>query len=94
MMLTFEAAQAIRRLGKTPGAEGLRIFRAGQSLHDNGVDLRIAPVTGPNPQDTIVELDGTRLFLAPEAERTMEGKLLDADVKGGEVRFGLLGQID
>ena len=94
MMLTFEAAQAIRRLAKTPGAEGLRIFRAGQSLRGEGVDLRIAPVTGPDPQDTFVELDGARLFLAPEAERTMEGKLLDTDVKGGEVRFALLGQID
>ena len=94
MMLTFEAAEAIRRLVKAPGTEGLRIFRAGHSLESRAVDLQIAPAAGPEPQDTVVELDGAQLFLDPEAERTMEGKLLDTEVKGDDVRFALLEQMD
>jgi Fe-S cluster assembly iron-binding protein IscA len=94
MMLTFEAAEAIRRLAETRGAEGLRIFRAGGSLESSGVDLRIEPAAGPGPRDTVVELEGAQLFLDPEAERTMEGKLLDTEVKGDDVRFALLEQMD
>jgi Fe-S cluster assembly iron-binding protein IscA len=93
MMLTFEAAETMRRLASTPGAKGLRIYRAGRSL-EGEVDLQIEPATRPEPEDTVVELQGAQLFLDPEATRTMEGKLLDTEFKGGDVRFALLEQVD
>lgn len=46
----------------------------------------------PHPQDAVVEAEGAHIFLAPEAAETMDDKVLDADIEGGEVRFALLEQ--
>lgn len=92
LMLTRDAAEAIRGITELPGAEGVRIFPATQSLDTQGPGLQIEPAAGPHPQDAVVEAEGARLFLAPEAAETIEGKVLDADIEGGEVRFGLVEQ--
>ena len=94
MMLTREAADTIRRLVETPGAEGLRIFQASESLNGQGPRLQIALVPAPQPDDAVVETEGALIYLDPAAERTMGDKVLHADIEGGEVRFELLEQTE
>jgi len=95
IMLTPDAAEAIKGLVETPGAEGLRISSmATQSPDTQGPGLEVALSGGPQPQDAVIETEGARLFLAPEAVQVMDDKILDADVEGGEVRFALLEQAE
>lgn len=94
LMLTRDAADVIKGLVAAPGAEGLRISSASQSLDTHGPGLQIELAAGPQPQDAVVEAGGAVIFLAPEAAPAMEGKLLDADVESGEVRFALLEQME
>jgi Fe-S cluster assembly iron-binding protein IscA len=90
MMLTQEAAETIRRLIETPGADGLRISRPPESQNGSGPDLQIELVAGAEPDDAVVEADGVRIYLDAGAEETMEDKVLHADVSGEQVQFQLL----
>jgi Fe-S cluster assembly iron-binding protein IscA len=44
----------------------------------------------PEDEDQVIEDRGIRLFVEPRAAATLEGKVLDAEVEEGEVRFALL----
>lgn len=90
LMLTKNAADAIKRLTGAPGAEGVRISKAGPSLAPDGPGLQIELVGEAEPEDAVVEAEGSRIFLAPEAAEAMEGKVLDADVESDAVRFAVL----
>jgi iron-sulfur cluster assembly protein len=94
LMLTRDAAEAIKGLAETPGAAGLRIFGRRESPGAEGPGLEIELSAGPQPRDAVVEAEGARLFLAPEAAEAMEDKVLDADVEGGQVRFAVLEQAE
>lgn len=93
-MLTSDAVDAIRGLAAAPEADGVRISPASRYLNAQGPGLQIELARGPQPQDTLVEVEEARIFLAPGALAAMEGKLLDADAEGGEVHFLLLDQTD
>lgn len=49
--------------------------------------LRIDIVEGPKDGDQV--LANTPVFLEPEAGALLDDKLLDADVEGDQIRFGL-----
>ena len=93
-MLTSEAAQTIRSLVEAPHAAGIRILRAPDPVDQGGSGLQVELAAGPRPQDTVVELEGAFIFVAPEAERAMEGSVLDAHIEGEEVRFALWDQME
>jgi iron-sulfur cluster assembly protein len=94
MMLTQEAAETIKHLIETPGADGLRISRPSESQNSSGPDLHIELVAGAEPDDAVVEADGVRIYLDAGAAETMEDKVLHADVSGEQVQFQLLVQAD
>ncbi len=50
----------------------------------------MALAQGPEADDEVIEDRGVRLFVEPAAAETLDGKVLDAEIEGGEVRFALL----
>jgi Fe-S cluster assembly iron-binding protein IscA len=92
LMLTRDATEAIKGLAEAPGAEGVRISSLAQSAVAHGAGLQIALAPGPDPEDAVVEAEGARIFLAPDAALALDDKVLDAEVEVGEVRFAVLQQ--
>ncbi|NED99334.1 Fe-S cluster assembly protein HesB [Phytoactinopolyspora halotolerans] len=94
LVLTSNAVSAIRQLSQeTAGAEhaGLRISSAADT---NGTtDLMASISSGPEPHDEVVEIEGARVYLSPQAAPALEDMVLDAEPAGhGEVRFELMPQ--
>lgn len=89
LMLTRHAADAIKGLAEAPGAEGVRIS-ALTSVDAAAPALQVTLAPGPDPQDAVVEAEGARIFLAPDAAQALDEKVLDANVEGEEVRFAVM----
>lgn len=66
---------------------------AGLRIHGDSADatnFNVAVVTAAEPGDAIVEADGARVFLEPNASRALDDKVLDAEVSdAGAVTFAL-----
>ena len=98
LAITEDAAAAIQGIVASSGlpeGAGLRIT---QELNTEAqgtarTDLRLSLVESAEEGDEVLE--GTQIFLEPEAAEFLDNKLLDADVvegeegKAGEVRFSL-----
>ncbi len=93
LTLTENAATAVKGLtDQTSDARtgGLRIRNA--QAEDTSFELTLVP--GPNEEDTVVEIDGARVFIDPTVADVLETRILDARVADdGSVRFAL-GQQD
>lgn len=89
LMLTRDAADAIKGLAEAPGAEGVRIS-ALTSVDAAAPGLQVTLARGPDAQDAVVEAEGARIFLAPDAAQALDDKVLDANVEGEEVRFAVM----
>jgi len=92
LTLTENASSAVKNLASqiptTTG--GLRIAEAADP--DNGYALSLAPA--PEPEDTVVESDGARVFVDPGANVALGGRVLDARVDDdGSVGFALAERI-
>ncbi len=93
LMLTRDATEAIRGLAMAPGAEGVRISTGPDpSPASPGPSFRIELVPAPAEEDAVLEAEGAKIFLAPEAAPALDDKLLDADVEDEGVRFAITGQ--
>lgn len=93
LLLTSAAVEVIKGLAAARAADGVRIL-ASPSLDAGDPGLQIELAAGPRPEETVVEAEEARIFLAPGALAAMNGRLLDADIEGGEVHFALLDQTD
>lgn len=74
--LTGPAVEAIRTLSAKhglPDSGGLRIWHS-----DTAGSITINMADGPYDGDEIVEADGVRVFLNPDASTMLHGKELDA----------------
>lgn len=88
LTLTGDAATAIRDITSQPGLPddtGLRIAAAAAS--DGSPAFEIAVAAAPQPADDVVEDQGARVFLDPDASAALDDKALDAEVSEGTVRF-------
>jgi Fe-S cluster assembly iron-binding protein IscA len=94
LMLTRDAADAIKGLTEAPLAEGVRISTDPQSLNGHGPGLRIGLAQGPEAHDAVVEAEGARIYLEPGAAQALDHKILDAEVEDDEVRFAVLEEVD
>ncbi len=77
LTISSKALDVIRRVTGHPRLEeasGVRI--AGGS--DDDSTLEVAAVNKPEPDDKLVEQDGGRLYVEPEAVERLEGAELDA----------------
>jgi Fe-S cluster assembly iron-binding protein IscA len=87
LTLTDKAADQIKYLvsgDDVPDDAGVRIA----STTDGALALSIA--TGPAEGDAVVDKDGARVFLEPEADQLLDGHQLDAGVDAeGSVLFSI-----
>jgi Fe-S cluster assembly iron-binding protein IscA len=92
-MLTIspKALAVIRRVTAHPRLQvtsGLRIGRR----HSSRTPLEVRAVPRPRPGDRVVEHEGARLFLGPDAAQRLDGRELDAVTEpDGRVQFVLRG---
>jgi iron-sulfur cluster assembly protein len=91
LMITEDAAEVIAQaLTEEPENTGFRIAETSQAMNGSGPALQMELSPAPEADDEVIEERGVRLFVEPRAARTIDGKVLDAEVEEGEVRFALL----
>jgi iron-sulfur cluster assembly protein len=91
LMITQDAAEAISHaLAEEPDSAGFRIAERNYSLNGSGPAIEMELASEPEDEDQVIEDRGVRLFVEPHAAKTLEGKVLDAEMEEGEVRFALL----
>lgn len=94
LMLTKSAIQVIRTVTaqpELPPQTGLRI--ATQAVADDEGTLSLAVAEGPQAGDEVVEEEGARVFLEPDAATILDEMTLDASVdEQGDVTFRLAEQ--
>ena len=90
LALTDSAVEAVKRLVETSddaeGSSGLRMVVEPAGPRTN-LQLSIVPL--PAEDDQVIEEQGVRVFLEPEAAALLDDKILDASVDQGEVAFTL-----
>lgn len=73
---------------------GLRIHSTEPQNAEGGARLAVVVTADPEPQDQVVEISGTRLFLDESAVAALDDKVLDAGVDDeGSVSFAVLPQV-
>ncbi|TMK68890.1 MAG: HesB/YadR/YfhF-family protein [Actinobacteria bacterium] len=92
LAITEDAAAAIDSIVASSGlpqGAGLRITQEVNTESEGKArtDLRLSLVESAEEGDEVLE--GTQIFLEPEAAGFLDNKLLDADVDGEQVRFSL-----
>jgi iron-sulfur cluster assembly protein len=96
LTFTHEAAEAIDAVVHSapdaPDSAGLRIARGVAPDGQEGLQLSVAGQ--PEPDDAVVEAEGTPVFLDSDAAAMLDDKVLDARVEGEQVGFMLLEQQD
>jgi iron-sulfur cluster assembly protein len=90
LTITDTAAEAIKGIvasPQVPEGAGLRIATRPESPAEGAFEVSVAPV--PAEDDQVVEESGAQVFLEPHAAEALDGKVLDAEIEGGEVRFAV-----
>lgn len=89
--LTQQATDVIRTIVESepeaPEAAGLRI--ATGETTDEGTDLDLQFVGGPESGDETVEQDGVRVYLSSDASALLDDKVLDAHEHGDHIHFDI-----
>ena len=89
LAVTQGAVDVIRGIVDTeqdvPPEAGLRIDTG--AMTDQGVDLDLAFVEGPEEGDSAVKQDGVNVYLSSEASTLLSDKVLDAHEHGDHVHF-------
>ena len=89
--ITREAVRAVRELTEPESADGLRIH-AGSGRFSRGIQIEVAEA--PGVEDTVLEVEGARIFLDAETLRVLDDKVLDADRTGYEPHFVVLQPVE
>jgi Fe-S cluster assembly iron-binding protein IscA len=92
LLLTRKAVQAIRQVIEAHPGEGLRLY-AGSRRFSRVPAIQVEVAGVPDVDDTVLDVDGARLYLDPETLRVLDDKVLDADLSGDEPRFLVYQQI-
>jgi Fe-S cluster assembly iron-binding protein IscA len=94
LVLTPAAVQVVKSVTAAPEAPegaGLRIA-ASPASEDTGA-LQVTAAESPGPQDRVLEEDGARVFLEPQAAEYLDDKVLDAQMdEQGTASFALAAQ--
>lgn len=93
LALTDNAVQAVRDIVDSseaaPETRGLRVV-ADHSRPETNLQLSVVEL--PAEDDEVIEEQGARLFLEPEAASLLEDKVLDANIEDNQVAFMLAAQ--
>jgi iron-sulfur cluster assembly protein len=93
LTITPTAAEAIRAIIEStdvPDEGGIRISIARQNGAEASLELALSPA--PMEGDNVLEMNGAHVFLDETASLALEDKLLDAEIEGGEISFGIMEQ--
>lgn len=83
----------VSRQSEAPDA-GLRIHSTAGAGADGAARLAVLVTAVPEPEDQVVEVSGTRLFLDETAASALDDKVLDAGVDDeGSVSFAVLPKV-
>lgn len=92
LVLTEAAAEVVKSVTADPQAPegaGLRIASSSAEPGNPG-SLELMATAGPAENDQVVEAEGARVFLEPNAALYLRDKVLDASVDAqGNARFSL-----
>jgi Fe-S cluster assembly iron-binding protein IscA len=87
LSLTDSATTAIRTLidrPEMPDGSGLRLATA----EDGSGSFSVSAAAAPQPGDSVIETDGARVFLEPDAADLLDEKVLDAGTDNdGHLQF-------
>jgi iron-sulfur cluster assembly protein len=90
LAITPTAAEAIKGVVTSSGlpesSGGLRIARP-PDTDERGAGFELSVTATPQGEDQVVEEHGAQVFLEPEAADVLDDRLLDADMRGDQVRF-------
>jgi Fe-S cluster assembly iron-binding protein IscA len=89
LAMTDEAREAIDAVTADHDG-GLRISAALHSLNGDGPVLALELVPSPGPDDEVVDVGESWLYLDAETSDMLDGKLLDADFDGRNIRFSIV----
>lgn len=95
LALTDSAVQAVKRIvlssDEVSETSGLRMV-AEQTGMQTSLQLSVVPL--PAEDDEVIEEQGARVFLEPEAASLLDDKVLDASVVQDQVAFTIAEQIE
>jgi iron-sulfur cluster assembly protein len=95
LALTDSAVQAVKDIvsssDQIPETAGLRMVaeRAGTQAN-----LQVSVVPLPAEDDEVIEEQGARVFLEPEAAALLDDKVLDASVEHNQVAFTIADHVE
>lgn len=93
LSLTANAVLVIREIAVQTGTTDTGIRIATSPAAGNGAPkLEIEITDGPKSADQVVEADGARVFLDPDASTALDDKWLDATVQEGRAHFVIAGR--
>jgi Fe-S cluster assembly iron-binding protein IscA len=93
--ITREAVRAVRELTEPESADGLRMYAGSRRFaRANAPSIQIEVAEAPGVEDTVLEVEGVRLFLDSETLRVLDDKVIDADLTGDEPHFAVLQQAE
>lgn len=92
LMLTDAAAEVVKSFtsnSEVPQGAGLRIASPSPGTGDPD-SLQVTATTAPGEHDQVIEKEGARVFVEPQAAVFLDNKVLDAQVDDqGKARFYL-----
>jgi iron-sulfur cluster assembly protein len=93
LALTDSAVEAVKHVVSSveelPETGGLRVVAEQDGTQ---VNLHLSIVPSPAGEDDVIEAQGARIFLEPEASTLLDTMVLDADVDDDQIAFSFAGQ--
>jgi len=89
LTITRAAAEAIKRIVSSSSVPegGLKISTTPED--EKSATLSLSVAGAPDEADRVVEERGSRVFVDQSAASYVEGKVLDAQIESGQLRFSL-----
>jgi iron-sulfur cluster assembly protein len=95
LALTDSAVEAVKGSVSSAGGAadtgGLRLVAVQGATQAN---LQLSVVALPAEDDEVIEEQGARVFLEPEAASLLDDKILDASVEQNQVEFTIADQLE
>jgi len=86
LRVTLAAVEAILQIMHAEGANGLRLH-VGSRRFAPAPAIQIEAAVLAEVDDVVLEVNGARLYLDPETHKTIDDKVLDADLTGPSPAF-------
>ena len=95
LALTDSAVEAVKHIvssaSEAPETGGVRVVAEQVGMQTN---LQLSVVSLPAEDDEVIDEQGARAFLEPEAASLLDDKVLDASVEENQVAFTIADQIE